>query len=134
MKVIFVDYSESFYLTGTSSNSADKVTGKFVQVKNDAIEYLIFSPKELTPYHADIVQRFCSEMGIYGVYVDASKRFDIHNPGWIVIGGGRFEIDKERENIRLYDNSMAYGKFDTKGLKEKICSIDKFKDFSLEIE
>jgi len=35
------------------------------------------------------------------------------------VGGGKFEIDKAEKHIRLYDNSMAYGRFDIEGLKKR---------------
>ena len=44
--------------------------GKFVQISyetNDT-EYLILSPKDLSIYHANIVERFCAQNGIEGSY------------------------------------------------------------------
>lgn len=112
----------------------DKFTGKFVQIRNNNTEYLIFSPKEFTPYHANLVERFCSETGLNGSYNNEGKRFDIHDPAWFILGGGKFEIDKTGKYIRLYDNSMAYGRFDSKGLKEKILLIDEMSDYKVQIE
>lgn len=134
MKVVFIDYYEMYYSAVTGLNIPDNRTGKFVQIRHVSTEYLIFSPKELALYHADIVERFCSEKGIIGAYDNTVKRFDIHDPAWDIAGGGKFEIDKTKKHFRLYDNSMAYGRFDPRGLKERISSIDEFADFRVQID
>lgn len=134
MNVIFIDYSEIYYSSVAKTAMPDKLTGKFVQIRNDNTEYLIFSPKEFTPYHANLVERFCLETGLNGSYNTEGKRFDIYDPAWVIVGGGKFEIDKTGKYIRLYDNSMAYGRFDSKGLKEKILLIDEMSDYKVQIE
>ena len=134
MKIIFVDYSKKYYLNVAKTAVPDKRFGKFIQIRHDTTEYLIFSPKELTLYHADIVRLFCTEREIGGNYNNSSKCFDIYEPAWIVVGGGKFEIDSTKKYVRLYDDSLAYGRFNTKGLREKIHSIDGFSNFEVQIE
>jgi len=112
----------------------DKRAGKFVQLRNNKTEYLVFSPKELSPYHADIIERFCRQKGIAGVYNRAHKCFEIHEPEWIIIGGGKFDYDKKEKYLRLYDDSMAYGKFETEGLLKRILQVKGLKDYSVRIE
>ena len=132
MDVVFVDYSETYY-SGKAESVPDKISGKFVQIRNKQTEYIVFSPKELALYHANIVERFCLERGLKGAYAGEGKRFDIREPGWDVVGGGIFDIDKTPKQIRLYDNSLAYGRFDSKGLKEKIRSTGKLSGYSVVI-
>ena len=132
--VVFIDYSAQYYLTVAETAVPDKRAGKFVQIRNDATEYLVFSPKEFTLYHADLVERFCSDKGLKGSYNKEGKRFDIHDLVWVIVGGGRFEIDSEKRYLCLYDNSMAYGRFDPMGLKEKILSIDALSGHDVKIE
>lgn len=108
--------------------------GKFVQVRHGDTEYLVFSPKEFSPYHADILERFCRERFIDGVYQEGKKRFDIHDAEWVIQGGGKFEIDETKRYIRFCDNSMAYGRFDARGLREKVCRSDMLKDYEVKIE
>ena len=134
MKVILIDYSGLHDPGGVRTSLPDKGSGKFVQIRTGDIEYLVFSPKELAPYHAHIVERFCLERGIRGAHEGDGKRFSIHDSGWAVVGGGTYEIDKEHRHIRLYDDSVAYGKFDRKGLKEKIHTIGELRDFEVRIE
>jgi hypothetical protein len=134
MRIIYRDFSETYYRDIAGADPPDRVEGKFVQIRKGASEYLIFSPREFTKYHADVVERFSKDRGIAGVYDSAHKRFDILDPEWTVIGGGKFEMDRKKKRIRLYDDSMAYGKFDRKGLMEKILSLAVFSGYKGKIE
>jgi len=134
MSVILIDYSGLHDPCGTKTSRLDKCSGKFVQIRMGDTEYLVFSSRELAPYHAHIVEHFCLERGIRGAHEAEGKKFSIHDPRWTVVGGGKYEIDKEQEYIRLYDDSVAYGKFDRNGLKEKIRTISEFHDFEVRIE
>lgn len=134
MKTVLIDYAEEYYLNTAKTPLPDRSAGKFVQLRNNKTEYLVFSPKELSPYHADIIERFCRQKGIAGVYNRAHKSFEIHEPDWVIIGGGKFDFDKKGKHIRLYDDSMAYGKFETEGLLERILQIKGLKDYRVRIE
>ena len=134
VKVIFIDYSEKYFRDIAKTTVPDRRAGKFVQIRNNDMEYFVFSPKELTPYHADLVERFCAEKRLEGSYNEKNKSFIIHEPAWVVAGGGKFEIDKTEKLIRIYDNSMAYGRFDSEGLREKILSISGMSDYKVLIE
>jgi len=134
MKTILINYAETYYADTARKGMPEQYAGKFVQIRKGSTEYLVFSPKEFTRYHADIIERFCMDLDIPGVYNSQNKSFDILDPAWVVAGGGKFEIDRKKKHIRLYDNSMAYGKFDRRGLKEKILSIAEFSNYKVQIE
>lgn len=133
MKTIVVDYSETYYLDIAKTTIPERYAGKFVQIRHKDTEYIIFSPKELTKYHADLVERFCLENGLNGDYDSGHKRFDIHDPAWKIIGGGKFELDRAGKQLRLYDDSMAYGKFDVEGLEERI-KKGNLSDYRIEVQ
>ncbi|HAM52947.1 MAG TPA: hypothetical protein DCP92_20450 [Nitrospiraceae bacterium] len=134
MNVVFVDYTEQYYSVVTQAPMPDKHSGKFVQMRHYDTEYLIFSPKELTPYHGDIVERFCRDKGIDGAFEGRQKYFAIHDTSWVIVGGGKFEIDKVKKYVRLYDDSMAYGKFNPDGLKDKILQIAQMANHEVKVE
>ena len=134
MNIVFVDYSERYYSEGAGTPMPEKRRGKFLQVRNSDTEFLIFSPTELTPFHSDIMERFCRERGIEGASQGRHKRFTIHDPSWVIVGGGKFEFDKVRKYLRLYDDSMVYGAFDRKGFKEKILRVVQLADTEVNIE
>ncbi len=95
------------------------------------MEYLVLSPEELTKYHANIVERFCLDNGIEGSYDAEHKRYNIYDQEWVVVGGGKFEINTSNKTVRLYDDSMAYGKFDSRGLPEKVRSFPAFSEYAV---
>jgi len=131
MALVFINYTPLFF-TAIAKTPVPPVTGgKFVQMRNCATEYLVFSPREFTKYHAGIVERFCLDKGIEGSYDRERKRYDIADRAWDVVGGGKFEIDRDRMTIRLFDDSMAYGKFDRAGMAEKLLSLPEFAGFTV---
>jgi hypothetical protein len=134
VKIVVVDYSALYYSRVAKTAVPHTQSGKFVQLRHDDTEYLVFSPREFAPYHADIVERFCKDKDIPGVYSVPGKRFIIHDPAWVVVGGGKFELDTVTKNILLRDNSMAYGRFDSDGLRDKIHTIKKFRDYEVRIK
>ncbi len=134
LRVVIIDYSSVYYAEVAKTALPAVRNGKFVQVRHSDTEYLILSPKELSPYHADILERFCRERSIDGAYQDGKKRFDIRDPEWVVRGGGKFEIDETKRYVRFYDNSMAYGRFEARGLREKVLRADMFNDYDVRIE
>jgi hypothetical protein len=134
MALVFIDYTPLFFTAIAETPVPAAVGGKFVQMRNCDTEYLVFSPREFTKYHAGIVERFCLDKGIEGSYDPETKRYDIADKAWIVAGGGKFELDRDRKTIRLFDDSMAYGKFDRAGLAEKLPSFPEFTGFTVLID
>jgi len=61
-----------------------------------------------------------------GSYDPERKRFDILDEAWIIQGGGKFEISRNEKTIRLFDDSMAYGKFDPTDLVKIFKTIPAF--------
>ncbi|MEJ2695182.1 MAG: hypothetical protein P8013_00890 [Candidatus Sulfobium sp.] len=134
MKTVIVDYRETASGKRGPSAIRPRTNGKFLQVRHDDTEYILFSPREVTPYHSDLLERFCRERGIKGSYDSKRKRYDIRESSWTVEGGGKFDIDTVRKYIRLYDNSMAYGKFDAAGLKDKVLLVKGLAGYRVMIE
>jgi hypothetical protein len=134
MDVILIDYI-TFYYTSISKESAPSIiTGKFVQIRHGNILYLVLAPQGLMKYHANIVERFCIDNDIEGNYDSERKRYKVRDQSWIVAGGGKFAIDRKQKTIKLYDDSMAYGKFDKSGLRDAIGTLREFSDFTIQVE
>lgn len=133
-RVVIVDYSVMYY-RGVAKTALPAVrNGKFVQVRHGDTEYLVLSPKECSPYHADILERFCRERSIEGAYQEGKKRFDIRDAEWVIQGGGKFEINEKKRHLRFYGDSMAYGRFDEKGLVDKVRQADMLKNYKVTVE
>ena len=130
----FLDYTP-FYFTSIAVTAVPPVTtGKFVQIRNGSTLYVVLSPKELTKYHANIIERFCMDKGIEGSYDAKREKFTIADRAWEILGGGKFERDANKKTIKLYDNSMAYGKFKAEGLKETLTSLPEFAGYEVIID
>jgi hypothetical protein len=134
MALIFIDYTPLYYTAIAKIPVPPHVHGKFVQIRNEKTEYLVFAPKEFMKYHAGIVERFCLDRGIEGHYDSEKKRYEIFDRSWIVAGGGKLELDRDRMTLRLFDDSMAYGKFDREGLAEKLLAFPEFEGFTVLID
>jgi hypothetical protein len=126
-----IDYTTFFYNSFSGTPVPTIVIGKFVQIRNGNTLYIVFSPKEFTKYHANIVERFCMDKGIEGSYDSKREKFTIANQAWQIVGGGKFERDANKKTIKLYDNSMAYGKFDATGLKEMLVTLPEFSGYTV---
>jgi hypothetical protein len=134
MLMTLIDYTAFFYTSLSVTPVPAVVIGKFVQIRNGNTLYLVFSPKVFTQYHANIVERFCMDKGIEGSYDSKREKFAITDQSWQIIGGGKLERDANKKTIKLYDNSMAYGKFDVTGLKETLSAIPEFSGYTIMIE
>ncbi len=134
MPLTFIDYTPFYYTSVARTPAPPVVQGKFVQIRQARTIYLVFSPKEFTKYHANIVERFCMDKGIEGAYDAEGKRFGIHDTAWEVLGGGKFERDDIKKAVKLYDDSMAYGKFDATGLRETLALLPEFSGYTITIE
>lgn len=131
---IIID-NTSFYYTSIAGTPVPAITtGKFVQIRNGNTLYLVLSPKDFTKYHANIIERFCMDKGIEGSYDAKREKFTITDHEWQIVGGGKFERDDNKKAIKLYDNSMTYGKFDATGLKEMLGALPEFSDYSIVID
>ena len=129
-----IDYTPFYYIFLAQTAIPPVVTGKFVQIRNGNTLYLIFSPKEFTKYHANIIERFCMDKGLEGSYDSRREKFTIRDQAWQIVGGGKFERDDDKKAIKLYDNSMAYGRFDATGLKEMLAALPEFSGYTITIE
>lgn len=133
MGTTVVNYAEFYYSKRASQKIPERYSGKFVQLMHNDNEYLVFSPKEFSKYHANIVEHFSKERGLGGAYNTEKRHYDLYEDGWIITGG-KFEIDTEKKELRLYDDSMAYGRFNDEGLKERLLNSEEFSGFTIVIE
>jgi hypothetical protein len=126
MSFKFIDYSATYFTTIAKKPIPSKRGGKFVQIINHATndEYLVLSPKELSVYHANIVERFCLLNGnIPGSHNAKKDFFEIQNTDWQVIGGGFWSIDEKTKTLTLGGESKMYGAFDRFNVKSKIAIV-----------
>lgn len=135
MSFELIDYS-GHYFTGRAMRPVpEQRGGKFVQIRDEESgrEFLVLSPPELSVYHANIVERFCSLQGLDGHWTSGRTSYRIVDPSWTVVGGGRWAIDEREKLLELGSSSQAYGRFDPAGLEEKIRSLDSMKGYVIRL-
>jgi len=115
MELKVIDYSDMYFSSLPPARS-----GKFIQVMSEDSEYLVLSPRELSVFHANIAERFFSSMGIRGQYNHKRDSYRIAHPSWEILGGGHWELDEETGALTLSGTSMAYGRFLSTGLAQKV--------------
>jgi hypothetical protein len=134
MPTVLIDYTKLYYTAIAHTGTPSTTNGKFVQIRNESTDYLVLSPKDFTKYHANIVERFCFDNGLEGGYDSKGKRYDIADQAWAITGGGKYQLDRKSKVIKLYDESMAYGKFEMLGLRETLLASPEFTGFTVLIE
>jgi len=91
--------------------------GKFLQLRWRGEEVVIFADQARHRYHNQILAHFLSDQGITPRW-SAPSHLEAAHPDLLVIGGGRFYLDRDRWRLRLWDASQAYGRFREAGLAE----------------
>jgi len=135
MKFKIIDYSDIYFKTISKADVPSNRGGKFIQIRNEDAEYLVLSPEGLSSFHANIVGRFCLLNGIEGKYTTKKMdKYEIHDPEWIIVGGGKWVIGEKEKRFHLFAESLAYGKFDLHGLRKKILSTEKLAGFQVKID
>lgn len=134
MPFVCIDYTSFYFTNLTGTPVPAQVAGKFVQLRNGEMTYLVLSPKGFTKYHANIVERFCMDRGLEGSYDARGERYDISDRAWEIVGGGKYEQDLNSRTIKLYDSSMAYGTFETSALQEQLHEVPQFAGYRILIE
>jgi hypothetical protein len=134
MGFVLIDYSELHYASLKSNKVPPKRTGKFIQIRHFETEYLLLSPIELSPYHANIAGRFFSREHIKGRFNKKQDHFEVLDPEWEVVGGGMWSINEKEKLLGLSGSSQAYGKYDRRGLREKILGVNGFEGYCVSAE
>lgn len=129
-----IDYS-FLYFRGRKGPVPSSRAGKFVQLRNRSVEYLVFSPDSMSTYHANIVARFCYDENIKGLYRTwRTDDFRFRDAGWKIVGGGYFEVDEENMRMTLSGTAQPYGRFDPDGLVLKIVNLRGMEEYDIEIK
>ena len=104
------DYTHFYYQTMEGQPPPPFTDGKFVLIlQAEGPIHAVFSPIELSKFHADIVCRFLKERGVRGHYDPGHEKYTIDDQGWKIAGGGAWILDTNEEVLQLGGHSKAYG-------------------------
>jgi len=106
--------------------------GKFVQVLTQNIYYFIAGPLAEFPYHANLVDRFCTQREIPCGWVRRPDLVEIFDVQTTIRGGGLIMIDLVNRLIRLSGKSTAYGRYNADELSVLIENHDFFNGFKID--
>ncbi len=99
-----------------------RIAGKFLQVRLDGEEWLVFAPRQRHRFHNQLLAELLAERGTPYRWEGGGTVLAFEDEGVEVVGGGRFEADTEARTLVLWDESAAYGRFDAEGLAERIAA------------
>jgi len=133
MEFVWIDFSDTYYRLIKKQTIPLHRSGKFVQLENGEAEYIIFSPKELSVFHANIIERFCNLHEIKGCYNKQRNMFTISNPDWDILGGGEWEMDEALRQLYLFGTSLAYGQFCGFNLKKNLHQISDLDGYEIHL-
>lgn len=111
------------YVLSRDAPAAPEREGKFVQLVLRGREYLVFAPRELHRFHNQILGQFLAERSLPHRW-SGEQVLEVKASDLAVIGGGKFRVNTETKLLELWDNSQVYGRFDDRGLTERIGAAD----------
>ncbi|HUV31491.1 MAG TPA: hypothetical protein VMY05_10430 [Acidobacteriota bacterium] len=123
--LVVIDFSD----TAASSTEKDaghkQVVCKFMLLSVSGLVHLVFGSVKRFAYHADLVDRFCTERGIAAVWMKRPDVMEVFDPEVRLLGGGWMKINRARSEIDIYGRSTAYGRFDD-AMIERVTGSDSF--------
>ena len=96
-----------------------RLEGKFVQLRLEGRDCLLFAAATRYRYHNQILARFLSDQGI-AIRWEGDTWQVVDQVGLSVTGGGRFQLDPDRRSLFVWDSSSAYGRFDAARLADQL--------------
>ena len=107
----------------TESDDEAPLEGKFLQLRWAGREYLLFASAGAHRYHNQILGRFLSEQGIPHRW-EGAENLVVDHPELLIMGGGRFRLNLLKTQLRVWDTSSVYGRFDGSVLSAELAAAE----------
>ena len=114
------------------TGSHARLHGKFIQILTQSMYYLVTGPLAEYPYHANLVDAFCTQREIPCGWVRRPDLVEIYDVQTRIRGGGFIEIDLVNRQIAFGGKSTAYGKYKADELSFLIEHNDFFNGFKID--
>jgi len=106
--------------------------GKFVHlVEGRKDEILVLSPYELSMFHAQIIERYCTLNGVEGRFIRKPELYEIIGADIEIIGGGHWKLDEKEFSLALFGESTIYGRFRAEGLQSKLQALSEYAKYKV---
>jgi hypothetical protein len=107
----------------TEIDDEASLEGKFLQLRWAGQPYLLFASADEHRYHNQILGRFLSEQGIPHHW-EGAENLVVDHAELSIMGGGRFRLDLLTKQLRVWDTSSVYGRFDAPTLSDQLAASD----------
>ena len=116
MSLSVVDFSDVYFTILQKGTVPPVRQGKFVVMAHEGKRWAAFSPRQLSIYHANIVERLLLRHSIRGQYNMKGDVYDYDAPEWTIEGGGLWRLDGQQGKLELFGRSASYGGVDLEEL------------------
>ena len=117
METAIVDFSDGSEISAVGEAHDKPLVCKMMVIAVSETIHLVLGPVSEFGYHADLVDRFCSQRDIAAAWVRKPDIVEILQQDVQIRGGGWMKIDRSNSLIEIYGGSTAYGRFDKEMLK-----------------
>jgi len=116
---------------GACKLAEGKLICKFVLiVRNDELN-LVFGPVSEYPFHANLVDEFCSRFGVPSGWSKKPDLVEIFDENCSISGGGWLEIEPAVARMKFSGRSTAYGRFGKSDLNHILTNDKLFSDYEV---
>lgn len=115
-----VDFSDGSETLDVGEEHDKPLVCKMMVIAVSGTIHLVFGPVSEFGYHANLVDRFCSQRDIAAAWVRRPDIVEILEKDVKLHGGGWMKIDRSKSLIEIYGRSTAYGRFDKEQLKSLV--------------
>lgn len=126
MPLNVIDFSKVYFVILRKGKVPPVRAGKFIVMADDGDRCAAFSPRELSFYHANVVERVLMSHGIRGQYNMKGDVYYYDAPGWTVEGGGLWRLDQQRGVLEIFGQSASYGPVDLEALAAELREVGAF--------
>ena len=117
METEIVDFSDGSTTPDEGETHDKPLVCKMIVIAVSGTIHLVFGPVNEFGYHANLVDRFCSQRDLAAAWVRKPDIVEVLEQDVQIRGGGWMKIDKSKSLIEIYGRSTAYGRFDKEQLK-----------------
>jgi hypothetical protein len=129
---MIIDYTDLHLMTFKGGGEVI-LTCKFVTMLVEGTPHLVVGLVTEFPYHANLIDRFCSERNIASAWEHKPDLVEVYDASVEIHGGGWMRIDPINRHIKIYGRSTAYGTYDRDFVTDVISNHQEYSDFSLQL-
>ena len=120
IETVVVDFSDGSEVPDAGEAQDKPLVCKMMVIAVSETIHLVFGPVSEFGYHANLVDRFCSQRDLAAAWVRKPDMVEVLEKSVRIRGGGWIKIDRSKSLIEIYGRSTAYGRFDKELLRQLV--------------